>query len=222
VARRLATRSRPAHPHPAGVPAAGARHRQLEAPDPAFEKLLRDAGEIVREEIGTLERLVGEFSAFAKLPEVRPEPADLGEFAEEFARTSPAEGLPAGLEVVRAAGPCPVALDRALLRRVLANLVRNAVEAARPEPARLHWPWPGPGTGACSSWATRAGHPAGAPGADLRPVLHHQGRGHRPGAGHRQEDRPAARRRDRGGRATRRRRIVHALVPLAGPAAPPR
>ena len=43
-------------------------------------KLLSDAGEIVRDEVGTLQRLVDEFSAFAKLPDVRPEAADLGEF----------------------------------------------------------------------------------------------------------------------------------------------
>ncbi|MFL5263036.1 MAG: ATP-binding protein, partial [Anaeromyxobacteraceae bacterium] len=35
-------------------------------------------------------------------------------------------------------GPCPVALDRALMRRVLANLLRNAVDAARPARARVH------------------------------------------------------------------------------------
>ncbi len=139
VARRLAHEIKnPLTPILLAFQQLEARHRQLAAPDPAFAKLMGDAGEIVREEIGTLERLVGEFSAFAKLPEVRPEPADLGEFAEEFARTSPAEGLPAGLEVVRAAGACPVALDRTLLRRVLANLVRNAVEAARPAEASLH------------------------------------------------------------------------------------
>ena len=33
---------------------------------------------------------------------------------------------------------CPVALDRALMRRVLANLCANAVEAARPARARIH------------------------------------------------------------------------------------
>ncbi len=103
--------------------------------DPAFEQTLAEVGEIVREEIGTLQRLVEEFSGFAKLPEVRPEPADLGEFAEEFARTSPGEE--AEVEVSRPQGPLPVALDRALMRRVLANLVRNAVEAARPERAQV-------------------------------------------------------------------------------------
>jgi nitrogen fixation/metabolism regulation signal transduction histidine kinase len=108
------------------------------ARDPAFDKLLRDAGEIVREEIATLQRLVEDFSSFAKLPEVRPEPAELADFVEEFVRTSPQLAEEAEVEVRRGSGPCPVALDRALMRRVLANLVRNAVDAARPARARLH------------------------------------------------------------------------------------
>jgi signal transduction histidine kinase len=99
---------------------------------------VQDAAEIVRDEIGTLQRLVEEFSAFARLPEVHPEPAELGAFVEEFVRTSPQLGERADLEVVRAASPCPVSLDRGLMRRVLANLCANAVEASHPGRARVH------------------------------------------------------------------------------------
>ncbi len=105
--------------------------------DASFGPLLADAGEIVREEVGTLQRLVADFSAFARLPEAAPEPADLGDFVEEFVRTSPQLAEQASLEIVRT-GPCPTAVDRALMRRVLTNLVSNAVEASRPEPARVH------------------------------------------------------------------------------------
>ena len=106
--------------------------------DPAFGKLLAAAGEIVRDEVGTLQRLVDEFSAFAKLPDVRPEPADLGEFVEDFLRTSPDVAAAADVEVVKASPSTPVSLDRALMRRVLANLFSNAVEAALPARARVH------------------------------------------------------------------------------------
>ena len=105
--------------------------------DPRFGQLVDDAGQIVREEIATLQRLVEEFSGFAKLPEVKPEAADLGEFLEEFLKTSPQLAEGAELEVVRAAGPCPVALDRTLFRRVLANLCLNAIEAVKPQRARI-------------------------------------------------------------------------------------
>ena len=106
--------------------------------DPEFGKLVGDAGEIVRDEIGTLQRLVDEFSSFAKLPEVRPEPADLGEFVDDFLRTSPHLQEQAEIDVVKAAGACPVALDRTLMRRVLTNLCANAIEAAHPGRAHVH------------------------------------------------------------------------------------
>jgi signal transduction histidine kinase len=106
--------------------------------DPALGKAVQDAAEIVRDEIATLQRLVEEFSAFAKLPEVRPEPAELGEFVEEFVRTSPQLAERADVDVVRAAPSCPVALDRTLMRRVLANLCANAAEAALPQRAKIH------------------------------------------------------------------------------------
>jgi nitrogen fixation/metabolism regulation signal transduction histidine kinase len=114
-----------------------ARHAALASGDPGFAKLLHEAGQIVREEIGTLQRLVEEFSGFAKLPDVKPEPAELGEFVEEFVHTNPQLAEEADVEVHRG-GDCPVTLDRSLMRRVLANLVRNAVEASRPERARVH------------------------------------------------------------------------------------
>jgi signal transduction histidine kinase len=106
--------------------------------DPAFGRLLVEAGEIVRDEIGTLQRLVDEFSGFAKLPEVRPDPADLGEFVDEFVRTAPDVAAAADVQVVKASPRTPVALDRALMRRVLANLCSNAVEASLPARARIH------------------------------------------------------------------------------------
>ncbi len=108
------------------------------AADPALGKAVKEAGEIVRDEIATLQRLVEEFSAFAKLPEVRPEPAELGEFVEEFVRTSPQVAERAEVDVVRAAASCPVGLDRALMRRVLTNLCANAIEAAPHGRARIH------------------------------------------------------------------------------------
>ncbi|MGC3997437.1 MAG: ATP-binding protein [Anaeromyxobacter sp.] len=119
-------------------------YQQLEARwkkapgEAAFGKLLGEVGDILREEIGTLQRLVDEFSAFAKLPDVRPEPADLGDFVDEFVRTSPQLRADADVAVVRAGGRCPVALDRVMLRRVLANLCANAVEASRPARPHVH------------------------------------------------------------------------------------
>jgi nitrogen fixation/metabolism regulation signal transduction histidine kinase len=137
VARRLAHEIKnPLTPIQLAFSQLEARWRARAGEDPAMDRLVSDTGEIVREEIATLGRLVEEFSAFAKLPDVRPEPADLAEVVEEFARTAP--DPEAELRVESAPGPCPVRLDRTLMRRVLANLVRNAVDAARPARARVH------------------------------------------------------------------------------------
>jgi nitrogen fixation/metabolism regulation signal transduction histidine kinase len=139
VARRLAHEIKnPLTPIQLAFQQLESRFRASPGGDPGLARLFAETGEIVREEIGTLQRLVEEFSGFAKLPEVRPEPSDLGLFVDEFLRTSPQIAEAADVEVVRAGGDCPVALDRALMRRVLANLLRNAEEAARPGRARIH------------------------------------------------------------------------------------
>jgi len=138
VARRLAHEIKnPLTPIQLAFQQLEARYPAGPARDPAFAALLADAGQIVREEIATLQRLVEEFSGFAKLPDVKPEPAELGDLVEEFVRTSPQLAEEAEI-LVRRGGPCPVRVDRALFRRVLTNLVRNAIEAARPARARVH------------------------------------------------------------------------------------
>jgi two-component system, NtrC family, nitrogen regulation sensor histidine kinase NtrY len=106
--------------------------------DPRFGRLLGEAEEIVRHEVATLQRLVEEFSAFARLPDVAPTPADLGEFVTEFLRTSPQLGERAEVTITLAADRTPVALDAALMRRVLVNLAENAIQAASPARAGLH------------------------------------------------------------------------------------
>jgi signal transduction histidine kinase len=96
--------------------------------DPAFERLLATAQEILAEEVGTIRRLVDDFSAFAKLPKVEPAPVDLGQVVDDFVRTHAEwHGF---LRFVPPAVPVGAQCDRMLIRRVLANLVENAVHAA--------------------------------------------------------------------------------------------
>ncbi len=139
VARRLAHEIKnPLTPILLAFQQLEARWRAAPGGDAGFGRLLGEAGEIVRDEIGTLQRLVDEFSGFAKLPDVKPAPADLAEVVEEFVRTSPQVAEQADVDVSRGVGEVPVAVDRALFRRVLANLAANAIDAARPARARLH------------------------------------------------------------------------------------
>jgi nitrogen fixation/metabolism regulation signal transduction histidine kinase len=139
VARRLAHEIKnPLTPIQLAFQQLEARWQQQPGGDAAFGRLLGDAGEIVRQEVATLQRLVEEFSSFARLPDVRPEPADLGAFVEAFLETSPQLAEAAEVTLTRSGGPVPVALDATLMRRVLANLTDNAVQAARPARARIH------------------------------------------------------------------------------------
>jgi two-component system nitrogen regulation sensor histidine kinase NtrY len=127
-------------------------HRKYAGDDAKFRALLDTTREIVEEEVGTLRRLVGNFSSFARLPRAELVEASLRDFLSECAGQLGhlgAEVADDGSEeplVVHDVDvtwqlpddPMPVAIDRQMLRRVIVNLVRNAVEAiraSRPEAA---------------------------------------------------------------------------------------
>jgi nitrogen fixation/metabolism regulation signal transduction histidine kinase len=125
-------------------------HQKYSGTDPKFRALLDTTLEIVEEEVGTLRRLVGNFSSFARLPRAELREASLldflrecaeqlGHLASEGAEDSEDESVAFHGVDVRWEMPDEsfnVAIDRQMLRRVVVNLVRNAVEAvrgARPE-----------------------------------------------------------------------------------------
>jgi two-component system nitrogen regulation sensor histidine kinase NtrY len=80
-------------------------------------------------EVEDLKRLVNEFSAFARMPQLNPVPGDLNTLAEE-ALNNFREAHPA-VEFAIELAPAlpPVALDREALKRALVNLLDNAVAA---------------------------------------------------------------------------------------------
>jgi len=123
-------------------------HRRYAGSDPEYRRLVDTTLEIVEDEVGTLRRLVGEFSDFARLPQASLFRADLAEFLREQAarfgvrgatRTnadSPLEELLSlkqavdiDVEFVVPAEACEALIDAQMLRRVLFNLVRNAAQA---------------------------------------------------------------------------------------------
>jgi two-component system nitrogen regulation sensor histidine kinase NtrY len=103
-------------------------HRSYKGDDARFRRTLDTAHEVVEQEVGTLKRLVENFSRFARLPTVTLAPEDLVAIARELAAAHPEID---GLEVVAPDAPLPLDLDRGLLRQALTNLLKNAHEALR-------------------------------------------------------------------------------------------
>jgi nitrogen fixation/metabolism regulation signal transduction histidine kinase len=118
-------------------------HRRYGGDDERFRKLLDTTLEIVEDEVGTLRRLVSEFSSFARLPQASLEEEDLSEFLrEQRDRISMIEDDSGEIEAATAVLPAKVDLhfelpegtaqvymDRQMLRRALLNLIRNAGQA---------------------------------------------------------------------------------------------
>ncbi len=128
LARRLAHEIKnPLTPIQLAVQELGDRYR---GDDEAFEKVLRQATEIVTEEVEALRRLTTEFSAFAKLPEVDVRAVELREFLAEAAGSLTLLDSDHGrVEIELPKAGITAAIDRMLMKRVLDNLVRNAVQA---------------------------------------------------------------------------------------------
>jgi len=115
-------------------------HQRYTGSDPAYRQLVNTTLEVVEAEVGTLRRLVTEFSDFARLPKAKLSKDDLYAFltaqrgqrelaVEQDTRLKTEFELPSGV-------PAPVRLDRQMFRRVLINLTNNAARATadRAEP----------------------------------------------------------------------------------------
>jgi len=102
-----------------------------------YRKKLEHARAIIEEEVATLRRLVGEFSAFAKLPRADLSPSDLCDLMQSIQASVPAiledvgHGSPAPVEVQVscATEPIRVRMDPMMLKRGVDNILRNAIQA---------------------------------------------------------------------------------------------
>jgi nitrogen fixation/metabolism regulation signal transduction histidine kinase len=121
-------------------------HQRYQGANDTFKTLLDTTAEVVEAEIGTLRRLVSEFSDFARLPEANLEPTELASFLrseqEHFLLLGQqSKGTPEGDRALFSSidlrfelppggsGVGTIPLDRQLFHRVLFNLVRNAAQA---------------------------------------------------------------------------------------------
>ncbi len=97
--------------------------------DPDFEKVLGECTNAIVTEVDALKNLVDEFAQFARLPAAKLAPGSLHEVIDQA--LSLYDGLFSGVTVERrlAADIPPVRLDSDQMKRVLINLVDNAIEA---------------------------------------------------------------------------------------------
>ncbi len=103
-------------------------HRSYAGDDERFRRTLDTAHEIVDQEVANLQRLVENFSRFARLPKVEPVSLDVVAFAREVASGHPEiEALSASLPEAAVFAR----IDRGLMRQALSNLLKNGAEAAR-------------------------------------------------------------------------------------------
>ena len=97
---------------------------QYDDSNPQYRQLLTECSQIINEEIGSLRRLVAEFSRFGRLPQLRLEANDLNQLVGEVAALY---GERIHLELAEGLPRFP--FDRDRLRRVLINLIENAQQA---------------------------------------------------------------------------------------------
>ena len=95
----------------------------------------RYPGSFLHEAHGSLTRIAGEFSAFARLPITERRPTDVAALAREVAGLY--TGLPAVTIVEEIEEVPPIIADPEELKRVLVNLATNAVQAMEPDGGTL-------------------------------------------------------------------------------------
>jgi nitrogen fixation/metabolism regulation signal transduction histidine kinase len=106
--------------------------KRLRAGGPGLPEAIERGTKVIVEEVNFLKSLVDEFSRFARLPEMKPEPVDLPELARSAVRLfeGARDGVSVRVEALLARDR--VLLDPDQIKRVLINLIDNALEACGP------------------------------------------------------------------------------------------
>ena len=104
--------------------------RQLSTLADGDARILDECTRTIIGEVGDLKRLVNEFAAFARLPQLNPVAGDLNALTEETVNNFREANPAADFEITLAPHLPTIAIDREALKRALVNLLDNAVSAA--------------------------------------------------------------------------------------------
>ncbi len=103
--------------------------RRQRAGGPDLGEAIERGTKVIVEEVEFLKSLVDEFSRFARLPEMRPEPTDLPALARSAVRLFEGAREGVALRVESCLARERVVLDPEQIKRALINLLDNALEA---------------------------------------------------------------------------------------------
>ncbi|MDZ7637478.1 MAG: ATP-binding protein [Bryobacterales bacterium] len=92
-------------------------------------RVIREAAETIAREVDTVRMLVDEFAQFARLPAAHLRPMDLNDVVEDALMVFAGRLEDVDMELHLAPGLPAVALDQNQFKRVIVNLVDNAVDA---------------------------------------------------------------------------------------------
>ncbi len=104
--------------------------RLIRSRDPRIETVLPECLDNIQKQVGTLRQIATEFSAYARLPEIRPAPVSVGTLIEESVGPYVSAAPPGVLVTTSIAPGLPeVMVDRAVIVRAIVNLIENALQA---------------------------------------------------------------------------------------------
>jgi nitrogen fixation/metabolism regulation signal transduction histidine kinase len=103
--------------------------KRLRSGEPGLSDAIERGTRVIVEEVDFLKSLVDEFSRFARLPEMRPEPTDLPDLARSAVRLFEGTREGVALRVESHLTREIVLLDPEQIKRALINLLDNALEA---------------------------------------------------------------------------------------------
>jgi len=104
--------------------------RQLSTLTDGDARILDECTRTIIGEVGDLKRLVNEFAAFSRMPQLNPVPGDLNALAEETVNNFREANPAVEFDLALAPHLPTIAIDRDALKRALVNLLDNAVAAA--------------------------------------------------------------------------------------------